>query len=205
MFSRIRARRATGRDTWVVEAMTPELIQEVNLINGPFSAEYGDFSGLGVVHIRLRESLAGRITARIQGGSFGTTRAFLAVSPQMTRADGFLAWEGSRTDGPFVDALAYARNNVTANYTRRLSDSRALGFKFNGGLNRYNSSGQIPLDEVAAGHLIGLGRSTRRMAVCTGRVPQGCTIARTMARMCSRPTRFSPDRCGICIRTLRFS
>src|SRR6476620_11390137 len=41
-----------------LKALSPELIQEVTIINGPFSSEYGDFSGLGVVHIRQRESLA---------------------------------------------------------------------------------------------------------------------------------------------------
>src|SRR3989454_619950 len=40
-----------------LKSLTPELVQEVSILNGPFSAEYGDFSGLGVVHIRLRESL----------------------------------------------------------------------------------------------------------------------------------------------------
>ena len=44
-----------------LKALSPELIQEVTIINGPFSAEYGDFSGLGVVHIRQRESLAGPV------------------------------------------------------------------------------------------------------------------------------------------------
>src|SRR3954454_21997908 len=136
-----------------LKVVTPELIQEVNLINGPFSAEYGDFSGLGVVHIRLRESLPDEITARIQGGSFDTVRGFLAFSPQLKNADSFVAWEGSRTDGPFLDPLRYKRNNITANYTRHLAEGRALGFKFNGGLNDYFSSGQIPLDEVASGWL----------------------------------------------------
>ena len=44
-----------------LKALSPELIQDVTIINGPFSAEYGDFSGLGVVHIRQRESLPGRV------------------------------------------------------------------------------------------------------------------------------------------------
>jgi hypothetical protein len=136
-----------------LKSVTPELIQEVNIINGPFSAEYGDFSGLGVVHIRLRESLPDEITARIQGGSFGSARTFLGWSPNLDRADSFFAYEGNRTDGPFVSPLRYGRNNVTANYTRRLDDRRKLGFRFNGGLNRFYSSGQIPLDEVAAGRL----------------------------------------------------
>lgn len=136
-----------------LKSLSPELIQEVNIINGPFSAEYGDFSGLGVVHIRMRESLPDEITARIQGGSFGSFRTFLALSPELKRGEAFVAYEGSRTDGPFESPLQYRRHNVTANLTRRLSDHQSIGFKFNGGLNTFNSSGQIPLDEVAAGRL----------------------------------------------------
>src|SRR5438874_7976843 len=50
-----------------LKSLMPELVEEVNLINGPFSAEYGDFSGLGVVHIRTRETMPDVWTARIQG------------------------------------------------------------------------------------------------------------------------------------------
>jgi hypothetical protein len=53
-----------------LKSLTPELVKAVDILNGPFSAEYGDFSGLGVVHIRLKESLPDRITLRLQGGSF---------------------------------------------------------------------------------------------------------------------------------------
>ena len=42
-----------------LKSLTPELVEGVDIINGPFSAEYGDFSGLGVVHIRTRETHAG--------------------------------------------------------------------------------------------------------------------------------------------------
>jgi len=136
-----------------LKSLTPELIQEANLINGPFSAEYGDFSGLGVVHIRLRESLPDQFTVRMQGGSFNTQRGFFAFSPDSKNVDSFFAYEGSHSDGPFVNALGYRRDNLTANVTRRLSKLRSVGFKFNGGLNGYNSSGQIPLDLVASGDL----------------------------------------------------
>src|SRR5688500_12798593 len=40
-----------------LKSISPELVQDVTLINGPFSPEYEDFSGLNVVHIHLRESL----------------------------------------------------------------------------------------------------------------------------------------------------
>ena len=81
--------------------MSPELIQDVTIINGPFSAEYGDFSGLGVVHIRQRESLPEEFTVRLQGGNLDTGRTFLAYSPDVQKVDAYLAYEGSYTNGPF--------------------------------------------------------------------------------------------------------
>jgi TonB-dependent Receptor Plug Domain len=136
-----------------LKTLTPELIQDVNILNGPFSAEYGDFSGLGVVHIRLRESLPDQFTARIEGGSFASQRTFLGYSPSLSRADAFLAYEGSRTDGPFRNPLRYKRDNVTGNYTKQLSEGEAIGLKLNYGRNDFLSSGQIPLDLVANGEL----------------------------------------------------
>jgi outer membrane receptor protein involved in Fe transport len=136
-----------------LKSLTPELVQDVDILNGPFSAEYGDFSGLGVVHIRLKESLPDQFTARLQGGSFDSFRTFLAYSPQLRRGAALVAYEGSRTDGPFINPLDYKRDNLTGNYIHRLSDARTLGFKFNFGRNDFTSSGQLPLDEVAAGRL----------------------------------------------------
>ena len=132
-----------------LKTLTPELVNEVHILNGPFSAEYGDFSGLGVVHIRLKESLADKGTVRFQAGRFGSYRTFFAYSPSLNKADAFIAHEGSSTDGPFENPLRYRRDNVTGNYTRHLDDSQAIGFKFNFGRNDFFSSGQIPLDLVA--------------------------------------------------------
>lgn len=140
-----------------LKTLSPELVSEVDIINGPFSAEYGDFSGLGVVHIRLREDLPDEWTARLQAGSFNMLRGFLAFSPRIAGGSVFAAYEGSRTDGPFVEPLGYRRDNLTAGFTRRLSGMRSLGLRFNGGGNRFRSSGQIPLDEVAAGRLSRFG------------------------------------------------
>jgi outer membrane receptor protein involved in Fe transport len=136
-----------------LKSLIPELVKEVSILNGPFSAEYGDFSGLGIVHIRLKESLPEQITARIQAGSFNSFRSFLAYSPDAKEANSFIAYEASRTDGPFENPLRYKRDNITGSYTWRLNDNEMLGFKLNAGRNDFFSSGQIPLDEVAAGRL----------------------------------------------------
>ena len=136
-----------------LKSLTPELVQDVSVINGPFSAEYGDFSGLGVVHIRLKETLPDQFTARVQGGSFNTQRGFFAYSPNLKNTDALFAYEGSHSDGPFVNPLRHRRDNVTGNAIYRLSETRKLGVKFNVGRNDFVSSGQLPLDEVFAGRL----------------------------------------------------
>jgi hypothetical protein len=136
-----------------LKSLSPELIQDVTITNGPFSAEYGDFSGLGVVHIRQRESLPDELTVRLEGGNFGTGRGFLAYSPELPHNDAYLAYEGSYTDGPFQNPLRYRRDNLNGNFTRAFSDTEKLGFRMLYGRNNFYSSGQIPLDLVSAGSL----------------------------------------------------
>jgi outer membrane receptor protein involved in Fe transport len=134
-----------------LKSLSPELVEDVEILNGPFSAQYGDFSGLGVTHIRLKESLPDQFTLRLQGGSFASRRLFGAYSPEMAKAKAFVAYDGSYTDGPFINPGRYRRDNVTGNYTREFGDSKSLAFKLNVGRNNFFSSGQIPLDLVAAG------------------------------------------------------
>ncbi|MDP2996694.1 MAG: TonB-dependent receptor [Bryobacterales bacterium] len=136
-----------------LKALSPELIQDVTVINGPFSAEYGDFSGLGVVHIRQRESLPDQATARLQGGNFDTSRAFLAYSPDVEHTDAYVAYEGSYTNGPFRNPGRYRRDNINANYTKSLNANEKIGFRFLFGRNNFYSSGQLPLDLVSEGLL----------------------------------------------------
>ncbi|MBC7797003.1 MAG: TonB-dependent receptor [Pyrinomonadaceae bacterium] len=136
-----------------LKSLSPELVDGVSIINGPFSAQYGDFSGLGVVQIRQKEQLPQQLTFRLQGGRYDTYRTFLSYSPQIKNVASFVAYEGSRSDGPFISPLRYKRDNFTGNATFNRSDKEAIGFKFNAGRNTFFSSGQIPLDEVAAGNL----------------------------------------------------
>lgn len=136
-----------------LKSLSPELVENVSVINGPFSAAYGDFSGLGVVKIRRREALPDKFTLRLQAGRFDTYRAFVAVSPKIEKVDSFIAYEFSRTDGPFINPLAYRRDNLTANFTYKTDEKQAAGLKLNAGRSDFFSSGQLPLDLVAAGRL----------------------------------------------------
>lgn len=136
-----------------LKSLSPELVEDVEVINGPFSAAYGDFSGLGVVQIRLKESLPDVLTARLQAGSHNTFRGFLAYSPAWRKTDAFVSYEPSYTDGPFENPLRYRRDNISGSLTRRMGGMQAAGFRFNLGRNDFFSSGQIPLDLVDDGTL----------------------------------------------------
>jgi hypothetical protein len=136
-----------------LKTVIPELVDEVDILNGPFSAQYGDFSGLGVVHIRLKESIFNQFTTRLQFGSFNSSRAFVAFSPELKKSRSFLAYERSRSDGPFLNPLNYRRDNITGSYTVSLSKSQDRGIKIISGRNTFTSSGQLPLDLVANGDL----------------------------------------------------
>jgi hypothetical protein len=136
-----------------LKALSPELVDDVDIVNGPFSAEYGDFSALGVIHIRLKERLDNSWTFRAQAGSFDGYRTFAAWSPNLKDADTFLSWEHAYTDGPFKLPLHYVRDNFTGNYTFKIDSTQSLGFKFSGGRNDFDSSGEVPLDLVSSGLL----------------------------------------------------
>ncbi|NNE64963.1 MAG: TonB-dependent receptor [Pyrinomonadaceae bacterium] len=136
-----------------LKSVIPELIEEVTIINGPFSAGYGDFSGLGVVLINSRESLPDLLTFRIQGGNHNTLRTFTAVSPKIKNAKTYVAHEYAGTDGPFEAPLGYRRNNFSGSFTLNASNNRDFGARFSLGTNKYASSGQIPLDLVSNGSL----------------------------------------------------
>lgn len=136
-----------------LKTLNPELIQDVTVINGPFRPEYGDFSGLGVVHIRQRESLPDPFTARLQGGNFESGRGFLGWSPALTKADSYVAYEGSYTNGPFVNASRYRRDNFNANYTHRLNENERVGVRLLFGNNNFFSSDQLPLDLIETGRI----------------------------------------------------
>lgn len=93
-------RRACAWISGGLKALSPELVQEVNLINGPFNAQYGDLSGLGVVTIRTRTEMPDRLTARAQFGQFNTRRIFAAYSPQSDRSGTLIANEYSYQTAP---------------------------------------------------------------------------------------------------------
>ncbi len=136
-----------------LKGISPELVESVNLINGPFNAAYGDFSGLGVVNVKSREELPEQFTGRVQFGQFNTRRFFGAYSPRWKEAKALFANEYSYSDGPFLSPLRYLRNNATAVLSRRVTARDTLGGRAWFAYNDFYSAGQLPVDQVEAGQL----------------------------------------------------
>lgn len=136
-----------------LKGLTPELVEGVNLINGPFDAQYGDFSALGVVTIDTRRTLQQNLYGRIQIGQFNTQRFVGGYSPEWGKNGLLVAYEYSYTDGPFKRPLEYRRNNLTFAYTRRINETDKFTIRGWGATNNSYAPGQLPVDEIEAGRL----------------------------------------------------
>jgi len=135
------------------KGLSPELVESVNLVNGPFNAGYGEFSGLGVVNIKTREEMPDRLTGRVQLGQFNTRRIFAAYSPNSKNTRMLIANEYSYSDGPYEQPLNYTRNNFTAALFHTVRPGENFGFRLLGAYNDFISAGQLPLDQIEAGKL----------------------------------------------------
>jgi len=107
---------------------------------------------LGVVHIRLKETLPDKLMLRMQGGSFGAYRSLINYSPELEHADAFISYEHAYTDGPFINPAA---TDATTSPQLHPEDFRQRSARPQTKLRSHDfySSGQIPLDLVSTGQL----------------------------------------------------
>ncbi len=136
-----------------LKGLSPELVENVDLINGPFNAQYGDFSGLGIVNIQTRSEMPQKYTGRVQLGQYNTRRLFGAYSPTFEKWRGLVAMESSYTDGPYKRKLEYLRNNLSSAWSRAISPTQMLTFRVLGATNSSYAAGQLPLDQIEQGKL----------------------------------------------------
>ena len=80
--------------------LIPETVRAVDVLKGPYFAEYGDFDTAGVVNFITRDFVEEN-TLEISGGSFNTQRYLALLSPTKDQVKTFLAIEGYHSDGPF--------------------------------------------------------------------------------------------------------
>lgn len=78
--------------------LTPELIEKIEIIKGPFSALYGNFALGGVVNIITKRKDASP-SVSVSGGSFGAHRALGLISKETWQPTPLVSFEYYSTDG----------------------------------------------------------------------------------------------------------
>ncbi len=141
------------------------------------------------MQIRQRESLSDELTTRIQGGNFNTWRGFAAYSPNVQKVDSYLAYEGSYTDGPFINPGRYRRDNVNGNFATTLPGRQKLGFRLLYGRNDFYSSGKSRSIRSPRAFSTDLDTSIRATEARFGWARhRATTSSRSPAETCSVPT-----------------
>jgi|GEM_PF-1136786 outer membrane receptor protein involved in Fe transport len=95
--------------------LVPEMIERIEVIKGPFSPLYGDFSLGGVINITTKKSDPSP-SVGFYGGTYGTVRGVGVLSDSKLTPTPFLVWEGFTQNG-YRDNSQYNRgqffNKVT--------------------------------------------------------------------------------------------
>jgi outer membrane receptor protein involved in Fe transport len=130
--------------------LIPETVRAVDVLKGPYFAEYGDFDTAGVVRLITRDYVDEN-TLEVAGGSFNTQRYLALLSPTRDALKTFVAMEGYRNDGPFDHPNGYLRFNVFAKASTDLTEDMRLSVWASFYHAEWHGSGEVPALAVRAG------------------------------------------------------
>lgn len=140
--------------------LIPELVASLQVHKGPYAARFGDFATAGTIDLETVD----RVPASgvwLSGGSelrgpvaFSrpTARLVGMANPSVGKGDALLAAELSTTDGPFTNEQDFHRLSTFGKLSQPLAggDLQLSGTFY---AAKWNQSGQVPSQEVAAGRL----------------------------------------------------
>lgn len=130
--------------------LNPDLIERIEIIKGPFSAEYGNFNLAGVINVYTKTSEASSVA--VEGGSYGNYRA---VGTYGGRSEGtvtpFLSYEILDRQG-YRDHSNYRRLNAFNKFSVALPDGR-LSLRFSASVRDNESAGFLLADDVRGGRV----------------------------------------------------
>jgi hypothetical protein len=146
---------AHGQGYTDLNFLIPELIERIDYSKGPYYAENGDFSSVGVARMAYFYRLPANL-ALASVGSFQYGRALLAGSPEVGNGNLLYALEYATTDGPWEHPQSLDKYNVVLQYAQ---GTPANGFNLTGMAYKanWNSTDQIPLRAVNDGMLSRFG------------------------------------------------
>ena len=138
--------------------MIPETIDKVDVRKGPYAARFGDFYTAGALELKTIDEVKGPTLWTVAGSSlterFGLDRRVVGLaSPEIRHDDKTLvAVEVNESDGPFVHEQDFQHANALLKWRGKVGPGE-LRAQVTSYIARWNQSGQIPEEEVAAGRL----------------------------------------------------
>jgi outer membrane receptor protein involved in Fe transport len=124
--------------------LMPEAIQSINLIKGPTSALYGNFSMAGVVNVRTLEQMDGT-DLRLSGGSFGKFEGSALTGFNNGTNSGVFGIRGVRDQG-WRPNSQYDLEQGHARYVQNVSSAGAI----DAGVELYSANWHSPGSLTAA-------------------------------------------------------
>lgn len=134
----------------------PELVERIDVQEGPYFAASGDFATAGAIDLRLRRTVP-RSYVLFEGGMYNRCRLLGVAQTDVGPVRGYVAGEVSHFDGPFVNPTNFNRFNVTGRWSFVLGPSTELSVTLTSYGGAWNASGQVPAREVGAGRLSRFG------------------------------------------------
>jgi outer membrane receptor protein involved in Fe transport len=128
--------------------LTPEVIERIEIIKGPFSALYGDYALAGVINIVTKNSQPAS-SLMGSGGSFGAVRGVGQLSTEKWPVTPYLVQEYYKLDG-YRDNSQYRRFNSFDKLTMPLLGGN-LSLRFNYYDSDNGGPGFLPIVDVRAG------------------------------------------------------
>ena len=130
--------------------LIPETVKLVDVLKGPYWAQYGDFGTAGVVNFVTRDFVEEN-TLEVAGGSFNTQRYLALLSPTRGALKTFIAADLYRNDGPFDRPNGYLRASLFAKASADIAEDMRLAVSASHYRAEWHGSGQIPARAVRSG------------------------------------------------------
>jgi outer membrane receptor protein involved in Fe transport len=121
----------------------PELVERVDVQEGPYFAASGDFATAGAIDLRLRRTV-NRTSLLLDAAMYGRYRALAIVNVGAAAVRGYIAAELGHQDGPFLMAQNFNHVNVVGSWTLPLARGVDLSLTTSSYLGAWNASGQVP-------------------------------------------------------------
>ena len=146
---------AHGQGYTDLNFLIPELVERIRYRKGPYFADEGDFSSVGVARIDYLRKIDGTL-ATITAGQNGYGRALLAGSPEVGAGNLLYAVELFTNDGPWEIPENYRKYNGVLRYSQ---GSHNDGFSVTGMAYRgdWTSTDQVAKRAIDGGYISRFG------------------------------------------------